>query len=114
MGGGMRQAGLLAACGILSLTKYVDRLADDHRRAKCIATSISEMPGLQVDLENVQTNMVFIATERPATWWVDELKKKDVWCAAYGSNRIRLVFHADVNDKGLDQAIAAITEIVRA
>ncbi len=112
MGGGMRQAGLLAACGILSLTKYVDRLAEDHRRAQCIATHVSEVPGLKVDLESVQTNMVFITTEKPAAWWVEELKKKDVWCAAYGANRIRLVFHADVDDAGLKIAMDAISSLV--
>ena len=112
MGGGMRQAGLLAACGILSLTKYVDRLAEDHRRANCIASEISEMPGLKVDLDSVQTNMVFITTEKPATWWVEELKKKDIWCAAYGANRIRLVFHADVEDQGMQKALQAFRESV--
>jgi threonine aldolase len=112
MGGGMRQAGLLAACGIVSLTQYVDRLADDHKRAKCVAATINDLPGLTVDLSSVQTNMVFITTEKPGKWWVDELRKKDIWCAAYGANRIRLVFHADVDDQGLDQALTAFQEIV--
>jgi threonine aldolase len=113
-GGGMRQAGILASCGILSLTKYVDRLVEDHRRAKCIATKISEIPGLQVDLDSVQTNMVFITTDKPAKWWVDELHKRDIWCAAYGSNRIRLVFHADVDDDGVTRAIGEIESIAGA
>jgi len=114
MGGGMRQAGLLAACGIVSLTQYVDRLADDHRRAKTIAEEISKMHGLEVDLDSVQTNMVFITTEKPGAWWVDELHKHDVWCAAYGPNRIRLVFHADVDDAGLEKAKTAFASITNA
>ena len=114
MGGGMRQAGLLAACGILSLTKYVDRLAEDHRRAKCIATDLSGMRGLKIDMESVQTNMVFVTTEQPATWWVNELHKKDIWCAAYGANRIRLVFHADVDDAGMTKALNAFRDLAEA
>lgn len=111
-GGGMRQAGLLAACGIVSLTQYVDRLADDHRRAKCIATELNDLPGLKIDMDSVQTNMVFITTEKAAKWWVDELHKRDIWSAAYGPNRIRLVFHADVDDEGLKKALEAFGEIV--
>ena len=114
MGGGMRQAGILASCGIVSLTQYVDRLSEDHRRARCIATEISELNALNVDLDSVQTNMVFITTEKPAKWWVDELHKKDVWCAAYGSNRIRLVFHADVDDAGMTQALNAFRDLTKA
>lgn len=111
MGGGMRQAGLLAACGIVSLTQYVDRLADDHRRAKKIASDLADVPGLKIDLESVQTNMVFITTEKPAKWWVEELHKQNVWCAAYGANRIRLVFHADVDDEGAANATRVISDI---
>ncbi|HVL39454.1 MAG TPA: threonine aldolase family protein, partial [Fimbriimonadaceae bacterium] len=69
LGGGMRQAGLLAACGIISLTQMVDRLAEDHARAKRLASALAELPGLRVESERVQTNMVLLYTDRPAAEW---------------------------------------------
>jgi threonine aldolase len=58
IGGGMRQAGVIAACGIVALENLVDRLADDHAHARLFAQAVSEVPGLRVDLESVETNMV--------------------------------------------------------
>jgi threonine aldolase len=110
LGGGMRQAGILAACGIVSLTKYVDRLADDHRRAKTLAHALDAMPGLSVDMESVQTNMVFIDATN-AEEWVAKLNERRVWVMAVGPNRLRLVLHADVTDSHVDAAIAAFAEI---
>jgi threonine aldolase len=107
LGGGMRQAGVLAACGIVSLTQMVDRLAEDHRRARAIASALSDGPGLSVDWDRVQTNMVLVSTDAPAAEWVDRLKAKDVWCFPVAPNRLRLVLHADVDDSGIDQAIGA-------
>src|SRR5205085_2767403 len=69
LGGGMRQAGILAACGIVSLTKMVNRLAEDHARAQRLAEFLSGLPGCKVDLATVQTNMVFANTDRPAADW---------------------------------------------
>ena len=59
LGGGMRQAGHLAAAGIVALEQMVDRLAEDHENARLLAESLAELPGLRVDLEAVQTNMVY-------------------------------------------------------
>jgi threonine aldolase len=106
LGGGMRQAGILAACGIVSLTKYVDRLADDHRRAQTLAVALDAMPGLKVDMESVQTNMVYI-TLADASTWVAKLREQGIWVMATGPDRIRLVLHADVDDEGVARAIQA-------
>jgi threonine aldolase len=107
LGGGMRQAGILAACGIVSLNQMVDRLADDHRRARSLAQSLSELPGLNIDWDRVQTNMVLINTESPAADWADKLHEKGVWCFPVAANRLRLVLHADVDDAGIDFAVEA-------
>jgi threonine aldolase len=107
LGGGMRQAGILAACGIVSLTQMVDRLADDHRRARSLAQSLSEIPGLSIDWDRVQTNMVLVVTERPAADLANELHEKGVWCFPVATNRLRLVLHADVNDKDIAFAVEA-------
>ena len=62
LGGGMRQAGILAAAGLFALTHNIDRLADDHRRCRKLAERIARAPGLAVNLDAVQTNMVYADT----------------------------------------------------
>ena len=59
-GGGMRQAGLLAACGIYALENHVERVEEDHRRAKHLAESVNSINGFSVNLDSVETNMVYI------------------------------------------------------
>jgi threonine aldolase len=104
MGGAMRQAGILAACGIVSLTKMVDRLADDHRRARTMASALSELPGLRVDWDRVQTNMALVYVDDGASWMAD-LKDAGILCSLPAPTRIRLVFHADIGDEKLGRAI---------
>ena len=111
LGGGMRQAGILAACGIVSLAKNVDRLADDHRRAKRIAEAINQLPGLSVDLPGVQTNMVLVNTDAPAPDWQAKLGDAGVLCFPVAANRLRLVLHADIDDAQVDRAIEAFTRL---
>jgi len=111
LGGGMRQAGILAACGIVSLTKNVDRLADDHRRAKQIGQAISELPGFSVDASTVETNMVMVQTTESAPKMMDGLAQKGLWCLPTGPNTLRLVLHADIDDAKVDQAIEAFKAV---
>ncbi|MDR3691310.1 MAG: GntG family PLP-dependent aldolase [Fimbriimonas sp.] len=111
LGGGMRQAGILAACGIVSLTKMVDRLAEDHARAKNLAGAIGGIPGISVDLETVETNMVLVTTEAPATDWQVWLKQEGLLCFPVGANRLRLVFHGDIDDDATSRAIQAFRTV---
>ena len=113
LGGGMRQAGLLAACGIVSLTKMVDRLAEDHARAKRTAEALVDLPGLLVYPSVVETNMVMVDTDRPAEAMAAELEERGVLCFPNGPNRLRLVFHADVDDAKTDRAVEAFRAITR-
>ena len=64
LGGGMRQAGVIAAAGIVALEKMVDRLAEDHANARALAEGVAKLPGLAVDLASVQTNIVIFRVER--------------------------------------------------
>lgn len=112
LGGGMRQAGILAACGIVSLTQYVDRLADDHRRAKQMATAISQLPGFRVDLDSVETNMVLVHTDGSAPEMQAALHAKGVWCMPTGPTTLRLVLHADIDDVRTERAIEAFRSLV--
>lgn len=107
LGGGMRQAGVLAACGIVSLTTMVDRLAEDHRRARQLAEAVGQLPGLNVDMATVQTNMVLIDTEGPSDSWLEDLSARGVWALPPSPNRIRCVFHNDIDDEALHRAIEA-------
>ena len=63
-GGGMRQSGILAAAGIYALENNVERMEDDHRRARTIAQAIDEMDHVSVDLDAVQTNMVYFSANK--------------------------------------------------
>jgi threonine aldolase len=111
LGGGMRQAGILAACGIVSLTSNIDRLAEDHARGKRLATAIQGLPGLNVDLATVQTNMVLVNTALPAAQWQEMLAELGILCFPVAANRLRLVFHADISDEHTDRAIAAFRSL---
>lgn len=109
MGGGLRQAGVIAACGIVALETMVDRLADDHRRAAELAAAIVGLPGLRP--QTPQTNIVMVDTDAPAEEWTGRLEAEGVRCYPIGAHRLRLVFHKDVDDEGLAQAISAFRRL---
>lgn len=111
LGGGMRQAGILAACGIVGLTKYVDRLSEDHRRARALAAAISQLPGVHVDWDTVQTNMVLVRFDESEQVWQDKLKAHGVWTLIPSPRTLRLVLHADIDDEKLERAIAAFRTV---
>ncbi|MFN3728428.1 MAG: threonine aldolase family protein [Fimbriimonadaceae bacterium] len=112
LGGGMRQAGILAACGIVSLTTMVARLAEDHRRARTLAEALATVPGLSVDLGRVQTNIVLIQTDRPSSAWHQALLGEGIGLVPFGPHTLRAVLHADVDDDGVEQAVAAFKRLV--
>ena len=107
LGGGMRQAGVLAAAALHALEHHVDRLADDHALAKRLAAGLAGLPGLTV--EAPQTNIVFaeLAGDRAATL-MPFLKSRGV--LATGLYKLRFVTHLDVDAEGVDRAIAAVRE----
>lgn len=112
LGGGMRQAGLLAACGIVSLTREVDRLAEDHARTKRFAEALNETPGITIDWDTVQTNMVLLNTDVPAERWIDALRERDIWALPPSANRIRCVFHADIDDEKMNRAVEVFQSVI--
>lgn len=110
LGGGMRQSGILAACGIVSLTKMVDRLAEDHERALEFGKAAQQIPGITLDLSTVQTNMVIVGTKWPHDLLLQAMRQDDVWALSPGPNRIRFVFHADVDDEKAGRAIESLRQ----
>jgi len=115
MGGGMRQVGILAAAGDYALTHNIGRLADDHARARRLALALSEFNVVNPD--KVVTNLVPIdlsATAIDAPTLVAEAAKRDVHLAAMLPRLARVVFHLDVDDDGLDQAITVLSDLLKA
>lgn len=105
LGGGMRQAGVLAAAALHALDHHLERLADDHVLARRLAEGLRGVPGLAV--EPPETNMVFVDVDRTrASALLEHLKARGV--LATGLYRLRFVTHLDVDAAGIDQAIAAI------
>ncbi len=111
LGGGMRQVGVLAACGLVALDTMVERLAEDHANARRLAEGIAQTAGFEVDLATVQTNMVYFGTTSPAGPIVPALAKRGVRCLPVGANRIRMVTHHDVDAEDIERAIAAVREV---
>jgi threonine aldolase len=97
-GGGMRQAGILAAAGIHALERNIERLADDHAMARGIAEGIQEIDGLEVDLEGVHTNIVMIRIDGAgnSTGLAEVLETEGVRVLTVGPRTVRAVTHLDV------------------
>ena len=116
-GGGMRQAGIVAAAGLYALEHNLARLADDHRRARTLALRLAEVPGLSVDMGRVQTNMIFVGTKGtglPAAEVVARTREHGLLALDESAWSVRLVTHLDVDDAGVDAAVAAVRRAVAA
>ncbi|MCF6464390.1 low-specificity L-threonine aldolase [Clostridium sp. Cult2] len=114
LGGGMRQGGVLAACGIVSLEKMVNRLEEDHNNAKYLATKLNEIEGFFIDMDKVQINMVFCQIgieDFNSHEFVQALLKKGIKVNDDG-NTIRFVTNNDVNREDIDYVIKCIKEYV--
>lgn len=110
LGGGMRQAGILAAAAMYALDNHVERLADDHRHAATFRDALEELPGVEIPMSN-PTNIVFFDVNDAPTL-VEKLATEGVKVLAMGPTRIRAVFHLDVDDQGLDRALEACRKVV--
>lgn len=117
VGGGMRQAGVLAAAGIVALEKMVDRLAEDHARAQKLAQGLQQLPGMVMDPGTPHTNMVYcsLAPEVPfdAAQAVERLKQMGVRVGQVGKRRFRLVTHYWIDDAAVERTVAAFAELLK-
>jgi threonine aldolase len=118
LGGGMRQAGILAAAGLVALDQMVDRLSEDHRRARLLAGGLEEIPGLEVDTKIPASNMVFVtladgaAQPLTASQVSPRLAELGVKVQTVGSRRFRMVTHYWIDDEGIEQAINAFRKVL--
>ena len=114
VGGGMRQAGILAAAGIVALDSMVDRLADDHANARRLAQGLAVMPGISLDPDSIQTNLViFEVTNRPATELIDALKEHGLLVSYADGQRIRMVTHYGIGEEDIDDALNVAESVAR-
>ncbi|MCH8251184.1 MAG: aminotransferase class I/II-fold pyridoxal phosphate-dependent enzyme [Planctomycetes bacterium] len=114
-GGGMRQAGIIAAGAIYALDHNVERLAQDHVHAKRLAGAIADLPGLTVEADAVETNIVYFDVSEKlgtAQSLFDRLTEEGVLMLVVGAQRIRAVTHLDVDTAAIDRAATALARIV--
>ncbi|WP_263357315.1 threonine aldolase family protein [Acidicapsa ligni] len=111
LGGGMRQAGILAAAGLIALNKMPARLHEDHANARMLASAIAQLPEVEIDLESVQTNIVIfeLKTRKPVEV-IASLKAKGVLISQVGPRAVRLVTHHDVDHVACEQAARVLVE----
>lgn len=107
VGGGMRQVGVLAAAGLVALEEMVDRLAEDHRRARALAEQLAQLPGVEVDLARVHTNIV-LARVPDAPALVERLRALGVLALAFDARTVRFVTHRHVDDGDVERAVRAV------
>lgn len=114
LGGGMRQSGLLAACGIVSLEQMIDRLRADHDNAARLAAGLKEIEGIELDLSAVHTNIVYFSVpgrEHEFDDWMRKLEENSVR-ALYLGKRWRMVTHHDVDGEDVDRALKAWKKVL--
>jgi threonine aldolase len=115
LGGGMRQAGILAAAGLIALEKMPARLHEDHANAKFLAEGIADLPGVKLDVSRVQTNIVIFEVDRKDMTAADlarKLGEKNILASATAPTRVRFVTHMDVDRAACAQALEAMRDIL--
>ena len=114
LGGGMRQAGILAAAAIYALDHHVERLAEDHAHARALADAVEGVAGLSMESGPVETNLVWIKVDPmlgTAAEVVARLKAEGVWLSALGAQVIRACTHLDVDAEGIERATVALRRV---
>ncbi len=116
VGGGMRQAGVLAAAGLVAMDTMIDRLADDHANAKRLAEGLANIDGLSVDPDRIQTNIVIFEVD-PALATVQEfmgaLDREGVKVSYPGKHTIRMVTHRHIDGGEIDEALSRVSNVAK-
>jgi len=113
-GGGMRQAGIIAAAGIYALEQNIERLAEDHRHAKQLADALVGLPGVQITPEHVETNIVVFdisETGRMAENMLGRLKAEGLLLVPFGPATLRAVTHLDISNSQIEEACAILKKV---
>jgi len=109
----MRQAGILASAGLLAL-QNIGRLREDHRNARRLAEGIGALPGLFVDMDQMQTNIVVIRVQGSltASRVVSLLKERGIKCSTFGPDLIRMVTHLNISPEDIEYTIKTARELL--
>jgi threonine aldolase len=114
LGGGMRQAGIIAAPGIVALESMIDRLEEDHRHARHLAEGIAKISGIQIDLNCVQTNIICFDISglgKTASFFISKLKQKGIFALALDEKKVRMVTHKGIEKEHVEKSIGAIESV---
>jgi threonine aldolase len=115
LGGGMRQAGIIAAPGIIALEKMIDRLRIDHENARSLAQKISKINGVKIELEKVQTNIVsfeLVNSSLDCDSFLLSLKENGILALAQAKNKVRFVMHRGIEKEHVETTAVAIERIL--
>lgn len=113
LGGGMRQAGVIAAPALVSLTQMVNRLADDHRLARCLAEGLAEIPGIECDPTSVETNLVlFRVNGMTCDEFIAKMRESGILLGQIGNGNLRMVTHFDIGEREVERALEVVGEVV--
>jgi threonine aldolase len=115
VGGGMRQAGVIAAAGVVALEQMVDRIADDHANARRLAEGLANIPGITLDPSQVQTNIVYFDLEEGAPNAAElcqRIAEHRVKMGPTGARRIRAVTHYGIEAEHIEQALATFARVM--
>lgn len=115
VGGGMRQAGVLAAAGLVAMDTMIDRLADDHANARRLAQGLTNIKGLSVDPDSIQTNIVIFEVDRDvatASDLISALDREGVKASYPGQQSIRMVTHRHITGEDVDDALGRVSKVV--
>ncbi len=116
LGGGMRQAGVIAAAGIVTLETMTDRLTEDHQNAQKLAKGLAEIDGITIDTDSVQTNMVYFSLDENVVsdeMLLSQAAAKGVKFLSLAPRHFRMVTHAGISTKNIDTATQIIHEILK-
>ncbi len=116
LGGGMRQAGIIAAPGIIALEKMIGRLEEDHRNARLLAEGLAKIEGLHVDLRRVQTNIVLVDVSGlgiDAGAFINRLREQGVLALSHSKRMVRMVTHRGIEKEHIEKALTIIEEAVK-
>ncbi len=116
LGGGMRQAGVIAAAGVVAMETMVERLAEDHSNASRLASGLSQVPGIRLDPESFHTNIVFMELEPKlgsVPEFISRLNQNGLKVSYPGGRRIRLVTHRHITPGDVDQAIDIVAQVAK-